>query len=153
MSTENEFQVGWIANLSDGSTVYEKKAVEGERTPWQQLLERCRHETHEITKTVEENGKQVVVKETVPLQIKMLRLQYGRITIMAMPNQMCDGYFQAREVHRIVYRDKYIHKHGIGSVIGNQVFINWLEITSDGRFYIQNDIRPLESCKVHTTVD
>jgi hypothetical protein len=139
-------QGGWIASLSDGSTVIETPPVEGEPSAWQKLLERCRTEWVHV---VDDEGRTVVL----PLRITMLRLQYGRITIMALPNDKCDGYFQAREVHRIMYRDAYLKLHGIGSVVDDRVEITWLEITADGQFYIRNDVRPLDTCKVHTTMN
>jgi hypothetical protein len=138
-------QGGWIASLSDGSTVLETPPVEGEHSAWQKLLERCRTEFIHV---VDAEGRSVVM----PLRVTMLRLQYGPVTIMALPNNRCDGYFQAREVHRIMYRDFYMNLHGVGSVIDDQVYITWLEITPEGQFYIRNDVRPLETCKVHTTL-
>ena len=132
MSMDSKSLVGWVANLSDGSTVFETPPQEGQLSPWQQLLEKCRNDTS--------------------IKITMLRLQYGGLSIWAMPHQMCDGYFQAREVHRIVYRDQYRHLHGVGSVVGDQVFITWLEFTSNGKIEIKSDVRPLHTCRVHTTV-
>lgn len=126
------FPGGWIASLSDGSTVFESKPVLGERTPWQKLLDRCRKDES--------------------LSITMIRLQYGPITIMAMPQKMCDGYFQAREAEHIYYRNVNVSRHGIGSVVGDQVFITWLEFTKDSQVYIRHDVRPLDTCRVHTTV-
>lgn len=150
--TTTGFAGGWIASLSDGSTVYESKPIKGERTPWQLLLERCRTETHETTSRLYENGHEILVPKTVPLRITMLRMQYGPVMIMAMPQQMCDGYFQAREATRVVFRDYYIHMQGIGSIVGDMVFITWIELLPDNQFQIRSDIRPLSACKVHTTI-
>lgn len=137
---------GWIANLSDGSTVIETEPIPGELSPWQKLLQRCREEKHVVKGEV--TGKDIEVS----LAITGLQLQYGPITIMAMPNKECDGYFQAREVHRIIWRDVYLHMHGVGSVIEDKVYITWIQTTKDGQINIRSDVRPLETCKVHTTL-
>ena len=122
---------GWIANLSDGTTTYEGKPVPGERTPWQRLLQTCRDKDISITG---------------------LRLQRGDVTVMAMPHKMCDGYFQAREAVKIMYKDVSILKYGIGSVIGDQIYVVWVELKLDGAPYIYSDIRPLAKNRVHTTL-
>lgn len=137
-----QFGGGWIASLSNGETVYETQPEEGKPTPWQGLIERTRNETH-TTKNSEVE---------VPLTITMMRLQYGPLMVQAMPHQMCDGYFQAREALHVVYRNIDVNKHGIGSVVGDNVFITWIEMTPTGQFYVKSEVRPLESCKVHTTV-
>jgi len=123
---------GWIASLSDGTTKYEGESVPGERTPWQQLLQACRDNDVSITG---------------------LRLQRGGVTVMAMPHKMCDGYFQAREAVKIMYKNVNIIKYGIGSIIGDQIYVVWLELKSaDGAPYIYSDIRPLAENRVHTTL-
>jgi hypothetical protein len=131
MTETNVFSGGWIASLSNGETVYETNPEEGKPTPWQALLQKCEDEDIKIT---------------------MIRLQYGPFMIQAMPEPMCDGYFQAREVQQIVYRNTMRYLQGIGSVVGDQVFITWAEFTNDRQIYVSSDVRPLESCKIHTTV-
>lgn len=124
---------GWVANLSDGSNAHETEPVAGEKSPWQQLLQRCR--------------------EDEELRMTGLGLHYGPISIMAMPKQMCDGYFQAREVHEIVYRQAVLHRHGVGSVVGDMVYINWIEFAETGQVKIYSEVRPLETCRIHTTMN
>ena len=123
---------GWIASISDGTTQYEGKSVPGERTPWQKLLQACKDADVSITG---------------------LRLQRGGVTITALPHKMCDGYFQAREAVKIMYKNVDILKYGIGSVVGDQIYVVWLELKpADGAPYIYSDIRPLDQNRVHTTL-
>lgn len=122
---------GWVADLSDGTTVFESVPIPGERTPWQQLLQYCRNQDIKVTG---------------------LHLQGGGVTINAMPQKMCDGYFQAREAVRILYAGKTRHLQGIGSIVGDQIFTVWLEKLEDGSIFIRSDIRSLDSNRIHTTL-
>lgn len=124
---------GWIAQLSDGSTIVESEPVPGERTPWQLLLQRCRESE---------------------LKITGMRLQFGNVTVMAMPYKECDGYYQAIEVHRknfISNNPIEVRRQGVGSVVGDSVYITWVEI-KDGQLITRSDVRPLEGSLIHTTL-
>lgn len=131
---------GWIASLSDGSTIFEQPPQEGQRSAWQQLLKRLR--------------------ETEGLEMTMLRLQHHGTTVVAMPKKMCDGYFQAREVQKKFFRsmgvngEKERHLQGIGSVVGDQIYICWIDI-ENGNVY--QELRPVISPEgwnslIHTTL-
>ena len=126
--------MAWIANLSDGSTVVEGKALAGQRTPWQQLLQHCRDND---------------------LKITGMRLSVNNVTVSALPPKMCDGYFQAYEVMRIWFRDQTKHRQGIGSVVGDQVYIVWVDLNQEANNmnYVYSEIRPLSEVKIHTTID
>jgi len=120
---------GWIANLSNGESVVEGSSEPGKLSPWRQLLQRLLDEPD--------------------IYITGLRMQQVGITIHAMTNKSCDGYFHAYEVHRIVYRDVYRNLQGIGAVVDDQVFITWIE---RGTTNVYQEIRSLESSKIHTTL-
>lgn len=125
---------GWIADVSDGTTRFEGPPQEGQPTSWQQLLKLCRD---------------------TDLTITRLRLQRHNVTLMSMPQKMVDGYFQAYEVEQLVYRNIMITKQGIGSIKDGTVFINWIarDVNPEvGMVYMWQEERPLDSCKVHTTL-
>lgn len=123
--------MSWIANLSNGDTLVEGKEVAGKRSPWQQLLQLCKDKNIEITG---------------------LRLTVGKVTVSAMPTKMCDGYFHAYETTRIFWRDKTIQKQGIGSVVGDKVYITWIDLSPENNmYYAYQEIRPLSEVKIHTT--
>jgi hypothetical protein len=146
----NGFEGGWIAYLSNGDTVFESPPVEGERTPWQGLLQHIRDNPTFIWK----DPKKELPDDEKPLFITGLRLQYGNVTIMAMPHKQCDGYYQARELHRqklIAPNPVVSSRQGIGSVVGDQVIITWVEI-KDGQMITRSDVRPLASERIHTTL-
>lgn len=140
---------GWIIDLSDGKTVFEGVSKSGQPTPWQQFLQFLRDNP---TFTFKEKGKPDVEK---PLFITRLRLQRHNVTLMSMPQKMVDGYFQAYEVEQLVYRNIVITKQGIGSIKDGTVFINWIarDVNPEvGMVYMWQEERPLDSCKVHTTL-
>jgi hypothetical protein len=125
----------WIANLSNGETIIESEPKPGEATPWQKLLQKCRDEQIKVV------GLQLVV---------------GTVGIEAMPKKMCDGYFHAYEAERIMWRGTTKNKQGIGSVIGDKVYITWVHlgtVKKNGMNYVYQEIRPLSEVKIHTTVD
>lgn len=124
----------WIANLSNGDTITEGKPVAGERTPWQKLLRHCRENNITITG---------------------LRLSVRDVTIDAMPVKMCDGYLHAYEAERLMWSNVSKIKQGIGSVVGDLVYITWIDINpfENNMNYIHQDIRPLSEVKIHTTID
>lgn len=118
---------GWIANLSDGSTVWETSPVPNEKTAWQKLIDRLHSEN---------------------LKITALRLQRGGTTIHAMPPKACEGYFQAYEVRKKLFREEISKVQGIGSLVNGLVFISWMDEGGN----VWQEIRPLEGSKIHTTV-
>jgi hypothetical protein len=125
---------GWIADLSDGQTAIEGPTKPGDATAWQQLLKHCRENNIEITH---------------------LRLQRHNVTLHGMSPKMCDGYFQAYEVEQLVYRNIMVYKQGIGSVKDGLVYINWIarDVNPEiGMVYMWQESRPLDGCKVHTTL-
>lgn len=123
----------WKANLSNGEALVEGKVLSGERTPWQKLLNHCK---------------------VNDLKLTGLQLEVGDIVVTAMPHKMCDGYFHAYEALRIMFRDQVIHRQGVGSIIGDKVYITWIDLnmSPDGKYNIHHDIRPLSEVKIHTTV-
>ena len=130
---------GWIAYLSNGETIPETEPIEGEKTPWQLLLERCRQEN---------------------IQMKRLSLVFNGCQIMSMTRKQCAGFFQAREVRKEFFGSMgengktEVHFQGIGSVVGDKVFITWFTVFPKTSMlaYISTDVRPLESCRIHTTL-
>ena len=118
---------GWIASLSDGNNAFEGTPKPGEASAWQQLLSYLRTNGTKIT---------------------MLRLQRGGKTIYSMPSKMCQGYFQASEIRYQINSGKETKRQGIGSVVGDQVFINWLD--DDGNVW--QEVRELEGERIHTTL-
>jgi len=131
---------GWIAYLSNGETIPETPPVPGEITAWQKLLKR--------------------LKEDEDLEMKRLSLVMRGIQLMSMPYKQCDGFFHGYEVKKNFFESmgetqmEEIRFQGIGSIIGDQVFIQWVNISPAKHViaYITSDVRDLESCKVHTTL-
>jgi len=117
---------GWIANLSNGETIFETPWEKGKLTPWRQLLERLKNENLKITR---------------------MRLQMGGRTFHSTPH--AEGYFQAREAHQAMLSGREKRFRGIGSILGNKVYIIWVNEQGDS----WQDIRPLEMDKIHTTLD
>lgn len=126
--------MGWIAELSNGETAKESSPIAGEMTSWQKLLSRCREENITITE---------------------LRLVVNGITVEALPSSKCFGYFQAYESSKIMFRDTVNNKQGIGSIIGDLVYISWINIDAsiNNMNYVYQDVRPLKEVLIHTTVN
>lgn len=116
---------GWIASLSNGETVHETEWKEGEPSPWRLLLNRLKEEN---------------------LTITQLRLQKGNTTVVAISK--ADGYAQAFEVHKAVITGKTRTLQGIGSVIGDKVFMTWLNDYNE----VWQDVRPLDKMILHSTL-
>jgi len=116
---------GWIANLDSGETIFETPWEKGKSTPWRQLLERLKKENLKITR---------------------MRLQMGGRTFHSTPR--AEGYFQAREVHQAMFSGREKLYYGIGSILGNKVYIVWVNEQGDS----WQDIRPVEMVKIHTTL-
>ena len=117
----------WIANFSNGSTAVEGKPIAGEITPWQGIL-----------KYMREN------------QLKMtgIRLEVNDLIVYAMPYKMCDGYFHAYEIRKSMYSGGENRFQGIGSIVKDLVFINWVNLVTNE---VTQEVRTLEECRVHTT--
>ena len=124
--------MGWIVNLSNGETIIEKAVGEGQRSSWQQLLEECR-----------ETG----------VAVTGIRLSVRNITVSGMPPKACDGYFQAYESSRSFYGGKIRHMQGIGSIVGDSVYITWINLNpgENEMNYVYQDVRPLKEVSIHTT--
>lgn len=93
---------GWIASLSTGETVFEPDGMAGNEG-WKELLQRFKAEDVRLTQ---------------------LRLQRGGMTVVAIPG--ADGFFQGYE-YRNTSRGTRKQVQGIGSIVGQQVFITWLD--------------------------
>lgn len=118
---------GWMAQLSDGRTAYEAPPIEGKPSSWQALLQDTRSSGINITR---------------------LTLVRGGMKILALSPKECDGFFQAYEAH-MFWSKKRMNFQGVGSVVGDKVFITWVNLET---FEIRQDVRPLDSCKIHTTI-
>ena len=116
---------GWIASLSNGEHYFEAPPLPGEKTSWQKLKDHC---------------------QQIEVQITMLRLVRGGVTVNSLPKRMCSGYFQAYEMTRSFYGDATTHKQGVGSVVGDKVYITWISL--DGRTLWQ-EIRPVSESLIH----
>ena len=125
--TDIEKFTGWSASLSDGSTAFEAPPLPGQPSAWQKLLAICKDKKVEITR---------------------LRLFRGKVRVMSMPPKMCRGYLQAYEKTKSLFTDNESVKQGIGSVVGDQVYINWVD--DDGNVW--QDVRPLSECWINTTL-
>lgn len=118
---------GWTATLSNGENVWETPPIPGEFRPWQKLITRLNNEN---------------------LKITSLRVQRGRITLHALPHKACDGYYQAIDHFKSLYSGEEILKYGCGSVIGDKIFIQWVDDNGN----VWADVRLLEKEKIHTTL-
>jgi hypothetical protein len=128
MSTTNIPFQGWIANLSNGETVYETPPQEGEKSAWQKLLD--------------------FLTGNPEIKVTNLRVQRLGHNLIALPHKLCDGYFQAYELRKTIFSGEQDISQGCGSVIGDRIFIIWICSNGD----IRQDIRPLEGGKIHTTL-
>ena len=124
----------WIATLDNGETRIEQKPVPGGRTSWQKLLKFCDEKNINITS---------------------LQLDVNEHIITSMPKKMCDGYFQAYEHIQTFYGEKMKDRQGIGSIVGDHVYITWVDLipSKNGKFYINHEIRKLSEVKIHTTAN
>jgi len=118
---------GWTATLSNGENVWESPPVPGERYAWQKLITRLNNEN---------------------LKITSLRVQRGRVTLHALSQKACDGYYQAYDKHKALISGEETLRQGCGSVIGDKVFIQWIDENGN----VWSDIRPFEMEKPHTTL-
>lgn len=130
---------GWIAYLSTGETIPETPNIAGDYSSWQKLLKRCRDDN---------------------IEIKRMSLVMRDVQLMSLPHKQCDGYFQAYEIRKNLFEStgnptiEEIRSQGIGSIVGEQVFIQWINITPKEHVIacITSEIRTLKSCIIHTTL-
>lgn len=134
---------GWIANVrfvnSDRSdiVVVEEPPVKGEMSSWQKLLDKVR------------NGE---------VNITGLRMQRHGLTFNALPVKLCSGYFQAYEARKKFFRSMGPGGEpgqvfqGVGSIVGDKVYIVWVNINPKSPPYIYTDIRDLKESQIHTTM-
>lgn len=122
----NNRQQGWTVQLADGREFHEEvgPSAPGELSSWQMLLERCRLEN---------------------LRITHLSLVKAGVTVYALPR--CEGYFQGREARTSNHDHRTRVVQGIGSILGDTVFINWV----DERGVVSQEVRSLRDVWVHTT--
>jgi hypothetical protein len=117
---------GWIATLSDGRMVWEVPSIPGEKSAWQKLIDMLYAEN---------------------LKVTSLRIQRG-VTLFALPKKLCTGYYMAYEKTMAIQSGNTTIRQGCGSVIGDKVFIHWID--NSGNIYL--DIRDLKSERCHTTL-
>ncbi len=123
----------WIANLSNGTVVTEKEPPPGEVSTWRKLLQYCRESGVKIT------GMRLTDNQ--------------RIMVSAMPHTQCDGYYQAYEEAHFLYNRQLDYKRqGIGSVIGEYVYITWIEEAPNNLTYVFSDVRTLRDSLANTTI-
>ena len=120
---------GWIVNLSNGETIAESAPVPGEPSSWQRLLKRCRDEKISITR---------------------LMLWRNDVRYIALPVKGCEGYVHAYESTRSWFSNQTGLKQGIGSIVGDKVFMTWVTIDAQETLVYQ-DVRPLSAMLIHST--
>ena len=118
---------GWIADLSNGQTIFETPPVLNERTAWQKLIDKLKAED---------------------LRITGLQLQRGGKTVHTLPPKACDGYYQAYDYRKMILRNIEERRQGVGSVINGKVFITWLDENGN----VWQDVRLMETERLHTTL-
>jgi hypothetical protein len=116
----------WIAELSNGERVVEPEVeIQDELSPWHLLIERCRREN---------------------LRILQLHLSRAGVNLSAIP--LAAGYAALYELRMGQRNRKPALAQGIASIVGDWVFINWIEET--GR--VSQEVRPFGAAAVHTTL-
>ncbi len=124
MNDQENFQ-GWIASISNGSTIFETPMEPGKLSPWQALLRRLKNED---------------------LRITLLRLQISGMTLISM--REAEGYLQCIEIAKSVQTGNELIRRGLGSIIGGKVYLTWI----DEHRNIWQDVRPLEDMRIHSTL-
>lgn len=125
----SEYNGGWIANLSDGTTVFETSAITGESTAWQRLLAHCKEKN---------------------LTITGLQLKRGWGTLRA-PSGV-QGYFQGYRISKILRSGQEQRHQGIGYVQGDKVHIVWVPLDPWSPEGLAQEVCPLKDVVMHTTV-
>ena len=116
---------GWIASLSNGETVFETEWLPGQRSPWHHLIARVQKQN---------------------LRITQLRLQRGPITVTCVGG--ADGYCAMRHVRASAFGGDRSEKWGVGTVIGNGVFMTWV----GGNYDVYQDVYPLDQVHKATSL-
>lgn len=78
----------------------------------------------------------------------MLRLFRGNCVVTALHKKATNGYFHAYEASQSLHGNEMRMRQGIGSVVGDKVFITWMNDFGN----IWQDVRDLSDCKIHTTL-
>jgi hypothetical protein len=112
---------GWIATLSDGSTVYEKW-IEGQLSPWQRLMHKC---------------------VSSGVHITSLKMFAGGTTVHCP--QGARGYWAAHSALG-VQGGPQLTRRGIGWVDGDKVVIKWATEVNR-RTFVEDDVRSVHSQK------
>jgi len=126
MATGQEGPVhrGWIASLSTGETVLETPDVPGEKSAWQKLCAWCYENKVHLTQ---------------------LRLQLGTVNLIGLSQKQAQGYCQLWSVQRNLITGQQLLSRGLGSVVGDQVYIIW--VAQDGQTSLE--IVPLPDMRMH----
>jgi len=121
--------LGWMALLSNGEMFREEPPIPNEKSSWQKLIDRLYAED---------------------LKMVGLCIRHLNVTINALPPKSCQGYYQAREARFSMFGEPDVSsvKQGIGSVVGDKVYIAWV----DGAGSVWTEVRDLEGEKIHTTL-
>jgi hypothetical protein len=106
----------------------------GAKTPWRQLKEWCKQNSVNVTG---------------------MFLVRNNIRVTSLPAKQCDGYFQAYEVHESVNSHAQFRLQGIGSVVGDKIFITWIVISDNPtNADVFQEVRKLDADSViHTTLE
>ena len=120
----------WVAALSNHLTYGEEETPQGEQTAWRKLLSDLRETDHTV--------------------IEDLKLRVRDTVVSCLPPNECDGYFQAYQKISFIQSHKERNMQGIGYVLGDKVHITWLEDVLEGPVIVWQDVRDLDSCRVHT---
>lgn len=118
---------GWIVRLTTGEIVWETDSdtvSPGELSSWQRLVER----THKFNE-----------------RIVALSMRRGGVVLNTLSN--AESYYQAREIAISANGKGKRMKQGIGAVIGDYIFINWVDDYGN----VEAEYRPLIKEYIHTT--
>lgn len=121
---------GWIASLSNGETVFQTPNVEGERTAWGKLIDRCSADPE--------------------LFVTQIQLQHDGGTVVGIKNASGYAAFVDYRAEGFVVRGeqgpaKQVRHLGIGSVVGETVYCTL--INEQGQSW--QDSRPLHAMRIH----
>lgn len=123
--TGKEKHQGWVASLSDGSTVFEEPPVPGERTSWGKLQERCKKDGLWVT------------------QIQLQR--HGQNIVGIQKAAGYAAFMDYRKEGMMGTQSRTAHYYGIGSVVGEMVYCTIMN--EQGQFW--QDTRQLASMRAH----
>lgn len=117
---------GWIMSLSNGNQLLEGTPAPGDKTSWQQAIDHIKREN---------------------LKPTALTLIWRGVRVQAQPK--ADGYFQGYDVSIPLFGERKERKlRGIGTVVGDKVFITWISDSGE----IRQDVRALKDNLIHTTL-